>query len=120
ITNWWYALRTKYRQKLRYPLSFGLHVIEPPILSVSVLQDSTRKMLVKKYRRLRNADYTHVIQALKEPFAGVALHNDFVAYTAGMDKIRGTAILDVAPELEPEMVVLKTEPQERKWRLFDF
>jgi len=120
ITNWWYGLRTRYHEKLRYPLSFGLHVVDPPILSVNVLQDSTRKKLVKKYRRLRDADYTHVIQALKQPFAGAAVHDEFVAYTRGMDKIRGTAILDVVPELETEMVLLKTEQQERKWRLFDF
>ena len=120
ITDWWYGLRDRYPRKLQYPLRFYLHVVEPPILSVSVLQDPTRKKLVKKYRRLRNADYTHVIQALNGPFAGAAVHNEFVAYTRGMDKIRGTAILDVAPELETEMVLLKTEQQERKWRFFDF
>jgi len=120
ISDWWYGLRKTYPGKLQYPVSFGLHVIEPRILSVSVLQNSTRRKLVKKYRRLRDADYTHVIQALKQPFAGVALHNDFVAYTRGMDKIRGTAILDVAPELESEMVLLDSKQQERKWRLFGF
>src|SRR5262249_38439419 len=42
ITNWWSGIRNRCPGKFNYPLSFGLHVLSPSILSVSVLQDSTR------------------------------------------------------------------------------
>jgi hypothetical protein len=66
----------------------------------------TRKRLIRKYRRRKDADYSSVIHALRQPFAGVRLHNDFVEYTRGMDAVRKTDWRDAVPELEVEMATL--------------
>jgi len=120
ISQWWYGLHARYPGKLTHPLRFPLYVIQPPILSVRVLQDATRKALVRKYERLHDANYSHVIKALKQPFAGAKIHNDFVAYTEGMDKIWKSNVLEVVPELEAEMVVLAVpdRPERRGWGVF--
>jgi len=115
ITDWWNGQRETYGRKLKSPLRFHLEVIEPAILNVNVLQDATRKALVRKYRALGDADYASVIHALRQPFAGVALHNDFVAYTRGMDDLRRESVLDAIPELAPELTVLTPPPP--SWRV---
>ena len=115
ISEWWNGFReTRPEQFPR--LGFGLHVVHPAYLSVTVLQDATREMLASKYRRLSNADYRCVIQGLTQPFAGVARHNEFVRYTRDMDKVRNADVLQVVPELESEMVLLPvTGPKEGTW-----
>jgi len=115
IAAWWNGLRARYPGKARYVLCFPLEVIEPPILSIRVLSDATRRRLVDKYRRLSDADYSHVIKSLKLPFAGARIHNDFVAYTRAIDETTGTNVLEVVPELAPEMIVLPLPaPTEKK------
>jgi MoaA/NifB/PqqE/SkfB family radical SAM enzyme/tetratricopeptide (TPR) repeat protein len=106
ITRWWDSLRRRHGAKLRHPIAFQLEVIEPPILAVNVLQDATRKRLIRKYRWRWDADYSSVVQALRQPFAGTKLHNEFVEYTRGMDAVRKTDWRDAVPELEAEMVEL--------------
>lgn len=119
ISEWWSGLQARHPGKLTQKLRFPLYVIHPPILSVRVLQDGTRKKLIDKYRRLHDANYSHVLKALKQPFAGEKVHNDFVAYTQGMDKIWKSDVLQVVPELEPEMVVLDVPPESERsvWSL---
>jgi len=114
ISAWWNGLDQQYPGKLRQPLRFPLYVIQPPILSVRVLQDGTRKKLIDKYRHLHDANYSHVLKALKQSFAGPKIHNDFVAYTLGMDKIWKSDVLKIVPELEPEMVVLDVPPESER------
>ena len=106
ITQWWNGFRDVYPGKMRYPLFFLLEVISPPILSVNVLQDATRRELLAKYRGLSDANYAAVIAALEQPFGGAQIHNDFVEYTRGMDRIWKSDVLDAVPELASEMVHL--------------
>jgi MoaA/NifB/PqqE/SkfB family radical SAM enzyme len=117
ISAWWNGLDKQYPGKMKQPLRFPLCVIQPPILSIRVLQDGTRKKLIDKYRRLHDANYSHVLKALKQPFAGEKIHNDFVAYTQGMDKIWKSDVLRVVPELAPEMVLLEVpvRSERRRW-----
>jgi radical SAM protein with 4Fe4S-binding SPASM domain len=115
IAEWWNGFRAT-RPDLFPPLAFGLHVVDPPYLSVNVLQDSTREQLAAKYRRLSNADYSCVLQSLAQPFSGVALHNEFVRFTRDMDKVWNSDVLQAVPELAAEMALLPaTTPQERTW-----
>jgi tetratricopeptide (TPR) repeat protein len=113
ITEWWGGLRRTHGDQLHHPLTYQLEVIEPKILNVNVLQDATRKRLIRKYRRLSDADYSSVIHALKQPFAGVDVHNDFVRYTAGIDEVRHTDVRKAVPELETELVLLDPPPPPR-------
>jgi MoaA/NifB/PqqE/SkfB family radical SAM enzyme len=106
ISRWWNAFRDTYPGKMRYPLSFHLEVVNPAILAVNVLQDASRSRLIEKYQGLSDADYDSVVLALKQPFAGVQIHNDFVAYTRGLDKIWKADVLDAVPELADEMKLL--------------
>jgi MoaA/NifB/PqqE/SkfB family radical SAM enzyme len=108
IADWW----TGHAQ--RWPDRFGkhrfsLHVVEPPLLSVNVLQDHTRRALREKYARLDNAFYESVLQALEQPWAGARLHDDFVAYTRGMDELYGAKAKDLIPELAQELVLLEPD-----------
>jgi len=107
ITRWWNGFRDIYPGKMRYPLFFLLEVISPPILAVNVLQDATRRELLAKYRSLSDANYAAVIAALEQPFGGAQIHNDFVEYTLGMDRIWKSDVLEAVPELAPEMVRLE-------------
>jgi MoaA/NifB/PqqE/SkfB family radical SAM enzyme len=105
IADWWNG------HARRYPTKFGqhrfsLHVVEPVLLSVNVLQDSTRVALKEKYAKLDNADYGSVLQALGQSFAGERIHDDFVAYTRGMDELHQTDVCAVIPEIAHEMVAL--------------
>jgi MoaA/NifB/PqqE/SkfB family radical SAM enzyme/tetratricopeptide (TPR) repeat protein len=106
ITAWWEGMRRTLGSRLHHPLRFHLEVIDPKILNVNVLRDATRKRLIRKYRRLSDADYSSVIQALEQPFAGVEIHNDFVKYTHGIDEVRNTDVGKAVPELESELVLL--------------
>lgn len=105
ISAWWNGLAKRYPGKLGQ-ISYGLTVTHPNKLSVRALQDETRQALIEKYSALHDADYTAVVQALRHPFGGVELHNDFVRYTEDMDKMWNADILDVVPELRAEMVLL--------------
>jgi len=57
-------------------------------------------------RSRRRGPYADVVTMLEQPYLGDDLHNRFVEYTLAMDEYRGTRILEVAPELEDEMVIL--------------
>jgi MoaA/NifB/PqqE/SkfB family radical SAM enzyme len=108
IADWWSG------HAIRWPTKFGkhrfsLHVVEPRMLSVDVLQDHTRRALREKYLRLDNADYESVLQALEQPWAGLRLHDDFVAYTRGMDGLYGAKARDLIPELAHELVLLEPD-----------
>ena len=106
ITAWWEGFRCG--DPLRFErLAFHLLVVEPPYLSVNVLRDRTRQTLVRKYRALTDADYSAVITTLEQPFAGVEVHNKFVTYTRDMDRAWKTDVLQVVPELVPEMILLE-------------
>lgn len=107
LADWWNGLHQKYGSKVSYPITFALHVIEPEILSLRVLQDPTRQNLLDKYRSLDNADYTTVIKGLQQSYGGNHLHNLFVDYTKGMDKIRGLTCKEVIPELAEELHYLE-------------
>jgi len=105
IADWWNV------HVQRWPTKFGqhrfsLHVVEPLLLSVNVLQDATRKTLHDKYSRLDNANYDSVLQALGQEFAGDRTHDDFVAYTRGMDELYKMDAAALIPELAPELVYL--------------
>lgn len=106
IADWWNA------HEKRWPKRFGkhrysLHVVEPELLSVNVLQDDTRRALREKYSALSNADYRSVLQALEQPWAGAQVHDDFVAYTRGMDQLHGEDAAKLIPELAHELVLLR-------------
>jgi MoaA/NifB/PqqE/SkfB family radical SAM enzyme len=106
IADWWLG------HARRWPTKFGkhrfaLHVVEPLILSVDVLQDETRRALREKYAALDNADYASVLQALSQPWAGARIHDDFVAYTRGMDELNGTDVEALIPELAHELVFVE-------------
>jgi sulfatase maturation enzyme AslB (radical SAM superfamily) len=108
IADWWTG------HARRWPDRFGkhrfsLHVVEPLLLSVNVLQDDTRRALREKYARLDNAFYESVLQALEQPWAGARLHDDFVAYTRGMDELYGAKARDLIPELAHELVLLEPD-----------
>jgi hypothetical protein len=117
ITGWWNTLSLKYPGKFS-PIEYSLHVVDPARLSVNVLQDSTREQLIRKYRHASGADYSCVIQALQQPFGGAALHNDFVSYTREMDRLWNSDVLQVVPELGPEMELLDMSAKRTsKWSL---
>lgn len=106
IADWWSE------HARRWPGKFGkhrfsLHVIEPPLLSVNVLQDETRRALHQKYSALDNASYESVLQALVQPWAGAYMHDQFVAYTFGMDDLHDVTAAELIPELVPELVLLE-------------
>jgi radical SAM protein with 4Fe4S-binding SPASM domain len=106
ITDWWEGFRRTDADRFER-LEFHLLVVEPPYLSVSVLNDRTRRTLVQKYRARSDADYSSVIFTLEQPFAGIDVHNKFVTYTHDMDRVWKTDVLHVVPELAPEMVLLQ-------------
>ena len=105
IADWWTGHGQRWPERF-YKHRFSLHVIEPLLLSVNVLQDHTRRKLREKYAQLDNANYESVLQALEQPWAGAALHDDFVAYTRGMDDLYGAKAQDLIPELASELVFL--------------
>lgn len=106
IADWWSAHDRRWPGRF-WKHRFSLHVVEPPILSVSVLQDPTRRALRQKYAALDNADYESVLQALDQPWSGARLHDDFVAYTRGMDELYGASAATLIPELAPELEFLE-------------
>lgn len=106
IADWWNAHASRWPEKF-FVHRFSLHVVEPRLLSVEVLQDDTRSALHAKYERLSNADYRSVLQALEQPWAGAKLHDEFVAYTRGMDELHGQDAAVVIPELAHELVPLR-------------
>jgi MoaA/NifB/PqqE/SkfB family radical SAM enzyme len=108
IADWWNGHNLRWPARFRRQ-RFRLHVVEPPLLSVSVLQDDTRRALREKYARLDNADYESVLQALEQPWAGARLHDQFVAYTRGMDELYGAKARDLIPELAHELVLLEPD-----------
>lgn len=108
IADWWAG------HAARWPKRFGKHrfslqVIEPLLLAVNVLQDHTRQTLREKYARLDNAHYESVLAALRQPWAGDWIHDDFVAYTRGMDELYGAKAADLIPDLAPELVFLRPD-----------
>jgi hypothetical protein len=103
IAQWWRAMSRKYEAKLKKEVDFTLSVMEPAYLSPSVLSGNTRANLSRLYQSLNEEIYTHVIQLLEQPYAGNALHNDFVIFTKNMDKYRHTNIVEVVPELAQEI-----------------
>ncbi len=106
IADWWNRLGERHPGKLNIPHRFSLHVVSPAILALNVLQDATRQPLLEKYGALANADYGSVLTALHQPFAGARLHDEFVAYTRGVDRLHGTDVLAVIPELAAELAPL--------------
>ncbi len=116
IAAWWNSMAARYPGKLGRHC-YGLAVIDPPRLSVSVLPDRTRRKLIWKYRMARGADYSSVVRLLKQPFGGRELHNDFVRYTRESDQLWNSNVLEVVPELASEMVLLEKKEPKRRWAL---
>jgi pyruvate-formate lyase-activating enzyme len=115
VSEWWNGLASRYPGKFA-PLVFGLHVVDPAYLSVSVLTDATRRSLVRKYSRLPDADYSSVIQSLQQPYAGAELHDKFVTYTRDMDNAWQADVLAAVPDLKPELTLTARREQRLTWR----
>lgn len=119
IADWWASLNQRFGSKVAMPVHFTIQVIKPAFLFVNVLSDGFRQKLIAKYHQLNNADYSNIILSLKEPFAGATVHNEFVRYTQGLDKVRGTTALEVFPELKDELTLLEethtTTTEETYW-----
>jgi len=107
IADWWNGHARRWPDKFGRH-RFGLIVLEPALLALHVLQDATREALRAKYAALDNADYSPVLQALAQPWAGADEHDRWVAYTRGVDQLSGTRADELIPELADELVPLAT------------
>lgn len=83
---------------------FNIVVVDPPYLNPCVLSFETRTKLIEYYtaNQIRN-EFDVVIQSLAGEYLGDDVHNNWVRYTAEMEKLRGNSILDIVPELKEEL-----------------
>jgi MoaA/NifB/PqqE/SkfB family radical SAM enzyme len=105
IDAWWNTLAAEFPGKFHH--RYGLFVLWPEHLSVSCLQDKTRRQLRAKYEALDAKLYHPVLRALSLPYAGDAMHDQFVRSTQKTDLELGRKVLDAVPELAEEMRLLE-------------
>jgi hypothetical protein len=105
IDAWWAGLSARFRGRYR-PSHYESFVLSPAELAVHCLQDATRLALADRYEALDRELYAPVTAVLRQPFAGVAMHDAFVRRTWRDDAELGRSVLDAVPELAAEMVLL--------------
>lgn len=105
IDAWWAGLPARFPGRYR-PSHYESFVLSPAELAVHCLQDATRHALADRYEALDRELYAPVTAVLRQPFAGVAMHDAFVRRTWRDDAELGRSVLDAVPELAAEMVLL--------------
>lgn len=105
IDAWWAGLQARFPGRYR-PSHYESFVLSPAELAVHCLQDATRHALADRYEALDRKLYAPVTAVLRQPFAGVAMHDAFVRRTWRDDAELGRSVLDAVPELAAEMVLL--------------
>jgi radical SAM protein with 4Fe4S-binding SPASM domain len=105
IDAWWAGLPARFPGRYR-PSHYESFVLSPAELAVHCLQDATRLALADRYEALDRELYAPVTAVLRQPFAGVAMHDAFVRRTWRDDAELGRSVLDAVPELAAEMVLL--------------
>lgn len=109
MVKWWNGLRDLVPGSNILSPSFKNLVLNPPELSVRCLSDETRARLADRYEAIDPEMYAMVVRTLRLPFAGAEVHDEFVRRTLEVDEMFGDSVLDVIPELEPEMVLRNSE-----------
>ena len=80
---------------------FNIIVTDPEYLDPRLLPFEAREKLIDFYKKnQRKSEFEIVIKGLAGDYLGDRVHNNWVAYTKEMEKIRGNSIIELVPELE--------------------
>jgi hypothetical protein len=104
MRQWWEENIMPLDYRVQPGSNFDHVVLQPESLSVLTLSDSARFKLADYYKNLNYSE--KLINFLRQPYSGDALHNNMVHYLRSFDLTRDKKILEIVPELAEELVLL--------------
>lgn len=106
IRDWWLKIKEQYPKNIYFSKNSFENVVTTDRVSLRNLSETTRLNLANFYEQAQSdlREFDAVIKELRREPLDKFYHNQWVDYTLGLDKLRGTSILDAEPRLVNDLV----------------